>query len=79
MVFLILIQWISNLPTGAGVQYIITSVIDELRKDPKRKFIFVETSFFKMWWDHQDMETKNFVQLLVDEGRFEFISGGWSM
>jgi len=63
----------------AGVQYIIDSVVSELAKDPKRKFIFVETSFFKMWWDHQNEEKRNFVKQLVNEGRFEFISGGWSM
>jgi len=62
----------------AGVQYIITSVINELKKDKSRKFIFVESAFFKMWWDHQDSETKDFVKQLVNEGRFEFISGGWS-
>ena len=32
-----------------------------------------------MWWDQQDIETKTFVRQLVNEGRFEFISGGWSM
>lgn len=40
----------------AGVQYIISSVITELKKDPRRKFIFVETAFFKMWWDQQDQD-----------------------
>lgn len=30
----------------AGVQYIITSVINELKKDKSRKFIFVESAFF---------------------------------
>lgn len=63
----------------AGVQYIISSVINELKKDPKRKFIFVETAFFRMWWNDQNNEMKTFVRQLVNEGRFEFISGGWSM
>lgn len=57
----------------AGVQYIISSVINELKKDPKRRFIFVEIAFFKLWWDHQDESTRTFVRQLVDEGRFEFI------
>ena len=32
-----------------------------------------------MCFDRQEEETKSFVKQLVNEGRFEFISGGWSM
>ena len=32
----------------ANVEYVIDSYIEELQKDPTRKFIQVETKFFKM-------------------------------
>ena len=63
----------------AGVQYIIDTVVKELRKDPQRKYIQVETGFFKRWWDQQSPAKKSQVQQLVDEGRLEMVGGGWSM
>ncbi|XP_012260438.2 lysosomal alpha-mannosidase isoform X2 [Athalia rosae] len=63
----------------AGVQYILDSVIRELLEDPKRRFIYVETSFLWKWWLNQNDETKSDVQRLIDEGRLEIISGAWSM
>ncbi|BFF95147.1 lysosomal alpha-mannosidase-like [Drosophila madeirensis] len=63
----------------AGVQYIIDTVISELIKDPKRRFIQVETSFFAKWWQEQSETVKQVVKKLVNEGRFEFTGGAWSM
>ncbi len=63
----------------AGVQYILDSVVDELRKNPDRRFIYVETGFFWRWWTNQDEETKSTVQALVQSGQLEFIGGGWCM
>jgi len=63
----------------AGVQYIIDSVIDELQADPKRRFIYVEMAFFTQWWKEQTEEKKDIVRNLVDNGRLEFINGGWCM
>ncbi|XP_055592932.1 lysosomal alpha-mannosidase-like [Uranotaenia lowii] len=63
----------------AGVQYILDSVVQELLKDPSRRFIQVETAFFFMWWDEQTEEVKDQVRMLVQEGRFEFVGGAWSM
>lgn len=34
-----------------GVQYILDSVIQELSKDSKRKFTYVEMAFFSRWWN----------------------------
>ena len=53
----------------AGVQYILDSVILELAKDPKKRFIYVETAFFWRWWYHQDDEMKNLVKQLVNQGK----------
>lgn len=63
----------------AGVQYILDTVIQALKDDRKRRFIYVEIAFFKRWWDEQNLETQSFVKQLVNEGRLEFILGGWCM
>uniref|UniRef100_A0A9J7YIB2 Alpha-mannosidase n=1 Tax=Cyprinus carpio carpio TaxID=630221 RepID=A0A9J7YIB2_CYPCA len=63
----------------AGVQYILDSVIDQLQKDPARRFIYVETAFFYRWWKQQNQSTQRIVTQLVNEGRLEFINGGWCM
>ena len=63
----------------AGVQYIIDSVVDALLKDPERRFIYVESAFFWRWWEEQTKDKQEVVKNLVDEGRLEFIGGGWSM
>lgn len=48
-------------------------------EDPTKKYIYAEVAFFMRWWREQDQETKSIVRGLVDEGRLEFINGGWSM
>uniref|UniRef100_A0A671T4T4 Alpha-mannosidase n=1 Tax=Sinocyclocheilus anshuiensis TaxID=1608454 RepID=A0A671T4T4_9TELE len=63
----------------AGVQYILDSVIDQLQQDPARRFIYVETAFFYRWWKQQSQNTRRIVTQLVNEGRLEFINGGWCM
>ncbi len=35
--------------------------------------------FFTMWWKHQSDDMKSQVKTLVQEGRLEFVNGGWSM
>ncbi|XP_039250452.2 lysosomal alpha-mannosidase-like [Styela clava] len=62
-----------------GVQYILDSVIPQLLKDPSRRFIYVEMAFFKRWWDEQRDDMRETVQSLVQQGRLEFILGGWCM
>jgi len=37
----------------AGVKLIIDRVVDELLKDPKRVFTYVEMKFFTMWYQRQ--------------------------
>ncbi|XP_076327158.1 LOW QUALITY PROTEIN: lysosomal alpha-mannosidase-like [Tachypleus tridentatus] len=69
----------NNTIQRAGVQYILDSVIQELRHDPKKKFIYVETAFFWRWWQQQHDQVRHQVQKLVRDGQLEFIGGGWSM
>ncbi|XP_064633968.1 lysosomal alpha-mannosidase-like [Lineus longissimus] len=68
-----------NSVANAGVQYILDSVIVELMKDPSRRFIYVEVAFFYRWWNEQNDFIRHQVKQLVNEGRFEFILGGWCM
>ncbi|XP_073978683.1 lysosomal alpha-mannosidase-like isoform X2 [Rhodnius prolixus] len=63
----------------AGVQYIIDSVIEALLENPQRRFIYVETAFFWMWWVEQTHEKKQVVRELVNSGRLEIVGGAWSM
>ncbi|UJR33645.1 hypothetical protein I4U23_021078 [Adineta vaga] len=63
----------------ASVQFILDSVIPSLDENPDRRFIYVEIAFFWRWWMQQSDEMQNTVRKLVNEGRLEFISGGWSM
>ncbi|CAD6185194.1 unnamed protein product [Caenorhabditis auriculariae] len=60
-----------------GVQYIYNTVIDELLKNPTRRFSFAETGFLWRWYtSHGDFE-RHQLQKLVKTGQIELIGGGW--
>ncbi|XP_055875699.1 lysosomal alpha-mannosidase-like isoform X2 [Biomphalaria glabrata] len=61
------------------VQFILDGVIPELAADPNKRFIYVEIAFFSRWFNEQNDATRHLVQKLVNEGRLEFILGGWCM
>ncbi|XP_069460399.1 lysosomal alpha-mannosidase-like [Ambystoma mexicanum] len=68
-----------NAKQHAGVRYILDSVIPQLLSDPTKRFIYVEIAFFARWWALQTESMKETVKGLVNEGRLEFINGGWCM
>ncbi|CAF3843849.1 unnamed protein product, partial [Rotaria sp. Silwood1] len=61
------------------VQYILDSVIAALDQNPDRRFIYVEIAFFWRWWNEQTDDIREKVKGFVNDGRLEFISGGWCM
>ncbi|XP_041364286.1 lysosomal alpha-mannosidase-like [Gigantopelta aegis] len=61
------------------VQFILDSVIPELDRDPSKRFIYVEIAFFARWFREQLDPMRHTVKRLVNEGRLEFILGGWCM
>lgn len=43
-------------------------------QNENRKFIYVETAFFSMWWDEQTELTREYVRRLVNDGKFLLFS-----
>jgi len=65
--------------TMAGVETILTEVVNALLDEPSRKFIWAEMFYFEKWWSLQSAKKKREVKYLVTENRqLEFVSGGWS-
>ena len=65
--------------TRFQVRYIYNSVISELQRDPRRKFLFVETGYFMRWWYEQTPATQNVTRGLVTAGQIDFVNGAWCM
>jgi alpha-mannosidase II len=59
------------------VKHILSSVVESLSKDPRRKFIWAEISYFEWWWKEQDLATKQLVKKLLYDRQLEFVTGGW--
>ncbi|CAB9502125.1 Alpha-mannosidase 2 [Seminavis robusta] len=58
---------------------ILTSVINALAKDPKRRFIWAEISYFEWWWKEQTPQVQQLTKALLANGQLEFVTGGWVM
>lgn len=56
---------------------ILSTVVDALSKDPKRKFIWAEISYFEWWWREQTQQTQQLTRQLLENGQLEFVTGGW--
>jgi hypothetical protein len=59
------------------VKQILSSVIESLSKDSRRKFIWAEISYFEWWWKEQDLATQQLVKKLLYNKQLEFVTGGW--
>ncbi|GAV72796.1 Glyco_hydro_38 domain-containing protein/Glyco_hydro_38C domain-containing protein/Alpha-mann_mid domain-containing protein [Cephalotus follicularis] len=69
----------NNSIQGACVENVLDSVVESLLRDPNRKFVFAEMAFFNRWWVTQSVKIQDQVRKLVDDGRLEFVNGGWCM
>ncbi|XP_032939560.1 lysosomal alpha-mannosidase [Catharus ustulatus] len=70
---------VRNQEQHAGVQYILDSVVAQLAAEPSRRFVYAEVAFLARWWQQQGEPTRRLVRRLVQEGRLEFVGGGWCM
>lgn len=41
--------------------------------------MYVESAYFWRWWEELDENDKEMVKNLINEGRLEFLHGGWCM
>jgi len=41
------------------------------------RFIYAEVVYFSKWWKMQNESIRDIFRDLVQNGRFEFINGGW--
>jgi len=63
----------------AGVQYILTTVVESLLKNEERNFVYVEMYYFQKWYNEQTEKVKKSVKSLVRSGQLSFANGGWVM
>jgi hypothetical protein len=59
--------------------HIISTVVESLEVDPKRRFIWAEISYFSWWWEEQSDDMRQRALALLEKRQFEFVTGGWVM
>jgi hypothetical protein len=52
-------------------------VVEALKLDKRRKFIWAEISYFEWWWKEQSADTQHVVRDLLKNKQLEFVTGGW--
>ncbi|KAI6232493.1 Alpha-mannosidase [Aphelenchoides besseyi] len=64
---------------NVGVEYIFNTVIEELDRDPTKRFSFAEVGFLTRWLEGRaaDGYQVKLFKKLVQNGQIEFIGGGW--
>ncbi|XP_055353589.1 alpha-mannosidase 2x-like [Paramacrobiotus metropolitanus] len=62
-----------------STKHTLNLMVEHLTLWKDRTFIWAEISFFEMWWNTINETIKEQVRTLVEEGRLEFVNGGYVM
>ncbi|KAL1291389.1 hypothetical protein HN51_059920 [Arachis hypogaea] len=60
-------------------RHILDTIVEALRKDSRRKFIWEEMSYLERWWRDASNDMKEAFTNLVNNGQLEIVGGGWVM
>ncbi|XP_066143085.1 alpha-mannosidase 2 [Euwallacea fornicatus] len=73
--------WIRTLDEYYTTQtkHILNNMLQKLPEDPRRKFIWAEISYFAMWWEDLNEESREIVRKLLRNNQLEIVTGGWVM
>lgn len=63
----------------SSTKSILDNAVDKMTKYTNLTFIWTEISFLSLWWDSAKPVQRTNLKKLVDEGRFEILTGGWVM
>eukprot|EP01116_Phalansterium_solitarium_P000280 TRINITY_DN1017_c0_g1_i8.p1 TRINITY_DN1017_c0_g1~~TRINITY_DN1017_c0_g1_i8.p1 ORF type:complete len:1205 (+),score=332.33 TRINITY_DN1017_c0_g1_i8:2469-6083(+) len=63
----------------AQTTHILTTVVNGLSSDPRRRFMWTEMSYLQRWWDTQPPDMQRKLRSVVESGQLEITTGGWVM
>lgn len=52
-------------------------MLDELPKDPRRRFTFADIKFLTMWYKNINEESKKKFKSLIKSGQIDIVQGSW--
>ena len=58
---------------------ILNNAVDQMTKYKNMTFVWTEMQFLAMWWSEAHPVRRRNLQHLIQEGRFEVLTGGWVM
>ena len=61
------------------MRHILDDMVRHLLANPKWKFMYAKVSFFAKWWAEQPVDVRETVMMLLSNGQFKIIIGGWVM
>ena len=70
---------LNNDKSKGGIQYTIDTVLDELERNPSRRYNQVEIAYFWRWWREASQRDQLRMRKMISQRRFSFLLGGWCM
>ncbi|KAH9487621.1 Lysosomal alpha-mannosidase [Bulinus truncatus] len=73
-------EYYTGVAVGTGcVQCTLQRTVEELAKNPDRRFIFIEMKYLSRYWSEINDTERSLIRQLINERRLELVGGGWVM